>query len=102
MAVKFDVLLSSGLGETRGGAETALPSTGTTNPMASSSSVVAKPGAVPDLVVTTSPIHGASLTFAPTLRKCRGLQGSELGESCRRMVSCPIKMPPAEPPIGVI
>jgi hypothetical protein len=73
MAVKFDVLLSSSLGENRGGAEIALPPTGTTNPVASSRTVVAKPGAVPDLVVTTSPIHGASLTLAPALRKCRGL-----------------------------
>jgi hypothetical protein len=72
MAVKFDVLFSPGLGEDRGGAEIALPSTGTTNPMASSHSIIAKPGAVPDLVVTTTTLtHSASLTLAPTLRKCR-------------------------------
>ena len=75
MAVKLDVLFSSGLGEDRGGAEIALPTTGTTNPMASSHSIVAKPGAVSDLVVTTSPIHGASLALPPTLRKRRSLRG---------------------------
>ncbi len=64
--MKFDVLFSSGLGKNRGSAEIALPSTGTTNPMASSHSVIPEPGAVPDLVVTSSLIHEASLTLAPT------------------------------------
>ena len=58
-AVKLDVLFSSGLGKNRGGAEIALPSTGTTNRMASSRSVIAEPGAVPDLVGATSLIHEA-------------------------------------------
>ena len=62
MAVKFDVLFSSGLGKNRGGTEIAFPSAGTTNPMAASHSVVAEPGAVPDVVVATGLIHEASLT----------------------------------------
>ena len=78
MAVKFDVMFSSGLGENRGGAEIALPPTVTTNPMASTHSVVAKPGAVPDLVVTTRLIHGASLILVAGLRKCWD-RGGEIG-----------------------
>ncbi len=61
--MKLNVLFSSGLGENRGGAQIALPSTGTTNRMASSHSVIAEPGAVPDLVGATSLIHEASLTL---------------------------------------
>lgn len=72
MAMKFDVLFSSRLGKDRGGAEIALPSTDTSNPMASSQPVVAEPGPVPDRMVATSVIHEASLTLAPSLRKWRG------------------------------
>ena len=89
MTVKFDVLFSSGLGKNRGGTKSALPSTGTTNPVAASRSVVAKGGAALDLVVATSLIHLGSLTLAPTLRKQRGRrrevsQGRRLPEKVRR------------------
>lgn len=78
MAVEFDVLFSSGLGKNRGGTEVALPSTDTTNPVASSHSVVTEPGAVLDPVHAPSLIHGVSLLLARRRRKrARPPEGGE-------------------------
>ena len=73
--MKLNVLFSSGLGENRGGAQIALPSTGTTNRMASSHSVIAEPGAGPDLVGDTSLIHDASLTLGSRVAQAPGMNG---------------------------
>ncbi len=78
--MKFDVLFSFGLGKNRGSAEIALPSTGTTNPMASSHSVVAEPGSIPDLVRATRLIHETSLILTPRAAQAERLpEGGEAG-----------------------
>ena len=74
--MKFDVLFSSGLGKNCGGAETAFPSTGATNPIASSYSVVAEAGAVPDLVSTVKLTHETSLTPGSAAAQGEGVGGS--------------------------